>query len=274
MNNERTPDLLPIGIVAKSYGVSENCIRRMESAGLLEPAYISEKSGYRYYDSANISRIGTVLSLRSFGFVNKDIKEHFTHAGDYSALYHGLIEKQRALNYLVEKMSRKLKNFHMYQCEVIEYEETYCCIKKEHIRPSLEAISEISRRMLYETVRSDLPVDYSRAILIKTDCMDYKKFRREQEQDLTFCLPLRKKAEGPYIDRIPAGKVVSFAWSFSDLDYPDIIPLIDELMNSKDLAQVDTLRAAYDIGGYTGDEITAEDTVMHILIPIEQILQE
>ena len=37
---EKKNGLLPIGIVAKSYGISENCIRRMEAADLLEPAYI------------------------------------------------------------------------------------------------------------------------------------------------------------------------------------------------------------------------------------------
>ena len=64
---EKKNGLLPIGIVAKSYGISENCIRRMEAADLLKPAYISRESGYRYYDSANVSRIGTILTLRSFG---------------------------------------------------------------------------------------------------------------------------------------------------------------------------------------------------------------
>ena len=48
-------ELFTIGAVAKSFGVSENTIRRMETAGLLTPAVVKE-SGYRYYDYDNISR--------------------------------------------------------------------------------------------------------------------------------------------------------------------------------------------------------------------------
>ena len=110
---EKKNGLLPIGIVAKSYGISENCIRRMEAADLLKPAYISRDSGYRYYDSANVSRIGTILTLRSFGFVNEDIKEYFESSGNYSVLYGKLLKKQQTLNRLIDKMRRlpmKLQN--------------------------------------------------------------------------------------------------------------------------------------------------------------------
>ena len=49
-------ELFTIGSIAQSFGISDNTIRRMEAAGLLKPALIKE-SGYRYYDTANISRI-------------------------------------------------------------------------------------------------------------------------------------------------------------------------------------------------------------------------
>ena len=91
---EKKHNLLPIGTVAKSYGISDNCIRRMEAAGLLKPAYISPESGYRYYDAANVSRIGSILTLRSFGFVNEDIKAHLNSSGDYSVLYDKLLKRQ------------------------------------------------------------------------------------------------------------------------------------------------------------------------------------
>ncbi len=261
--------LLPIGVVAKSYGVSENRIRRMEAAGLLKPVYVSEESGYRYYDSANISQIATILSLKSFGFVNEDIKEHFSHPGDYSELYRKLQDMQNVINDLVERMGRRIKNTNIYHCEIIEYEESYCLTKKVHVAFSLSAFSEIIRGMLYEAVLMQLPIDYTRAFLIKSDYMDYRKFKKEDEQDYTFCLPLRKKTEGHDIELIPKGKVVSFVWSFPGVDYKDIIPVIDKLLKSKGLTQIDTLRATYDIGGHTGPGVPTEDTIMHIFVPIK-----
>ena len=269
MSNAKEQDLLSIGIVAQSFGVSENCIRRMESAGLLEPAYKSQKSGYRYYDSASVSRINTILALKSFGFVNEEIKEHFTHPEDYSVLYDILLKKQSALNHLIENMRHRLKNNGVFHCEISEYEATYCYTKRTRMVLSLNTLSELARDMFYEAIHAKLPINYNRALLLMSDCMDYRKFQRDLEQDFTLCLPLREAVDGKDILLVPAQKAVSFTWNYPEPDYPDIIPFIDALFKTRKLKQIDTLRASYDIGGHTGSEITAEDTIMHILVPVE-----
>ncbi len=260
--------LLPIGTVAKGYGVSDNCIRRMESAGLLSPAYISPDSGYRYYDSSNISRIGTILDLRSFGFVNEDIMAHFNHSTDYSVLYKKLLYRQAELNRLVDRMSRLVKDEKICHCEITEYEASYYYIKKSRFAPTLGSLSELTDCIKYEAIKSGLPFNYNRSILINTDCLNYKKFKVEHEQVFTICLPLREPAEGPDIIYIPTVKAVSMAWALPGLDYFDIIHIIDNLFKTKDLTQAGTLRASYDLGGHMGDESTLEETIMHILVPI------
>ena len=78
-------NLFTIGAVAKSFGVSENTIRRMESSGLLTPALV-KPSGYRYYDYPNISRIKMILSLRSLGLVYEDMQDYFTSISKYFKL--------------------------------------------------------------------------------------------------------------------------------------------------------------------------------------------
>ena len=267
-NSEKKQTLLPIGTVAKSYGISDNCIRRMEAAGLLKPAYVSPESGYRYYDPANVSRIGTILSLRSFGFVNEDIRAHLNSSGDYTVLYNKLLEKHNALNRLVDRMSHLLKNNGGYCCEIKEYGPSYCYTKKARFTPTLATLSDLTRGILYEAIKSGLPVNYTRAILINTDCMNYKEFRRDLAQDFTICLPLREPVKGPEITLIPSLQVVSVTWSYPGPDFRDIITHIDEVFKAKGLTQSDTLRASYDIGGHMGNESSLEDTIMHILVPI------
>ena len=245
---EKKHNLLPIGTVAKSYGISDNCIRRMEAAGLLKPAYISPESGYRYYDAANVSRIGS--------------------SGDYSVLYDKLLKRQEALNQLVDRMSRLIKNNGFYHCEITGYSSSYCYTKKVRIVPSLATLSNLTCEMLYGAIKSGLPVNYNRAVLLKTDCMDYRDFRTDIAQDLTICLPLRERVEGPEIDLIPAEKVVSVSWSFPGPGYREIIRLIDELFIAKGLTQTDTLRASYDTGGHMANESSSEDAIMHLFVPI------
>lgn len=41
--------LLQIGEVAKIFHVSMGTLRHYEQEGLLEPEYVDEKTGYRYY---------------------------------------------------------------------------------------------------------------------------------------------------------------------------------------------------------------------------------
>lgn len=265
---EKKHNLLPIGTVAKSFGISDNCIRRMEAAGLLKPAYISPESGYRYYDAANVSRIGSILTLRSFGFVNEDIKAHLNSSRDYSVLYDKLLKRQDALNQLVDRMSRLIKNNGFYHCEITGYSSSYCYTKKVRIVPSLATLSNLTCEMLYGAIKSGLPVNYNRAVLLKTDCMDYRDFRTDIAQDLTICLPLRERVEGPEIDLIPAEKVVSVSWSFPGPGYREIIRLIDELFIAKGLTQTDTLRASYDTGGHMANESSSEDAIMHLFVPI------
>ena len=266
---EKKHGLLPIGIVAKSYGVSDNCIRRMEAAGLLQPAYISRESGYRYYDPANVSRIGTILTLRSFGFVNEEIKEHFDSSGDYSVLYSKLLKRQQALNRLIDRMRRFQKNNGIFRYEVAEHGSSYCYTKTLHLVPSLPMFSELSREMLYDAIQSGLPVNYTRAMLIKSDCTDYREFSVDVARDFTLCLPLREQTEGPGIEFIPPEKVVSVSWSYPGIALRDVFSFIDEIFKANELTQAGTLRATYDIGGYMGGESSSEDTVMHILVPIK-----
>ena len=99
--------------------------------------------------------------------------------------------------------------------------------------------------------------------------MDYRLYRRDERQGLTFAIPLRQMAEGDEILYVPSIRVVSFAWNAPAQDYPAILPVIDQLMAQRGLRQCDTLRAAYDLGGYMGKDIPLNDTIMHIMVPFE-----
>ena len=52
--------LFSVGQVTKSCDISRTTILRLESRGLLAPAFIDEKTGYRYYDILNITKIKNV----------------------------------------------------------------------------------------------------------------------------------------------------------------------------------------------------------------------
>ncbi len=52
--------LLQIGEVAKIFHVSMGTLRHYEQEGLLEPEYVDEKTGYRYYGVRQLEVLNTI----------------------------------------------------------------------------------------------------------------------------------------------------------------------------------------------------------------------
>lgn len=67
-------DMLSIGQIAELTGVTRRMIRHWEDEGLINPARVSEFTGYRGYLSAQVGRIQTIKNLRDLGFGLPEIK--------------------------------------------------------------------------------------------------------------------------------------------------------------------------------------------------------
>ena len=58
-------NLFPIGEVSKLFHISVSSLRHYENIGLLNPAYISPDSGYRYYGTEQFEVLNTIRYLRA-----------------------------------------------------------------------------------------------------------------------------------------------------------------------------------------------------------------
>lgn len=261
---------LSIGSIARSFGVSENCIRRIEAAGLLNPAYISEKSGYRYYDSSDIAQISTVLTLRSFGFSNKDIRIFLQNPDDLSVLFHKLQDMQQTITNLLRQMNRRLKTDEPYKCDIINFGEAYCYTKEVLIVPHLNTFSGTTSEVLFEAIKNKLPIDYMHPIVIESLATDYKDFDPGVEQRMRFHIPLRQPVSGKDITYSPPTRAIDIKWSYPGIRYSEVVPIIDRFFESNALEQAGTLRATFDLGNYSVKNADISNTVLHILIPIEK----
>ncbi len=261
--------LLSIGIIAKSLGISESTIRRMEAAGLLTPAAKAESSNYRYYDSGNVSRIIEILMLKSFGVQYADMREHFDHPGDYTLLYHSLLEKQQALNQQIDKLRLRLRADENNLITFIEYHDAYCYTYRVEVVPDLPVFAAIAQQMQLEAIRRKLPINYSLPIMIITECRDYRTFDEDQKQPLTFCMPLRKESDHKDIQLISGRKALSVHLSPPMNNFPELIQRINGLFHSRGLRQKGVMTVTYDVGSYMGQNIPIHSTVLHALIPYE-----
>lgn len=67
-------ELLPIGQFAKQAGLTIHQLRHYHAVGLLEPAFVDNESGYRYYSPAQAARAEAISLLRSLDMPITDIQ--------------------------------------------------------------------------------------------------------------------------------------------------------------------------------------------------------
>ncbi len=64
-----------IGMFASMNRVTIKALRHYDEQGLLEPAYIEEENGYRYYASSQMADLHQILALKNMGFSLEEIRE-------------------------------------------------------------------------------------------------------------------------------------------------------------------------------------------------------
>jgi len=270
MNNNESTELFSIGNIAKSFGVSENTIRRMEAAGLLTPALIKE-SGYRYYDYQNISRIKMILFLRSMGLVYDDMREYFKNPEDFTVVKNKLLYRKYALDVLIDQADHFIKPEVPGKVLIIQHDRI--CLYTKHYQTngplSVRDMERYASDVLAEAVKAKYPVDFARPISILTDCNDYRTFNPYLPLDLTFCIALREDIVNKDTYMMPPRTVLAFAWH-EGMDFNVAMKNINQCMADNHFEQSAPLGATFEIGRHIDNKIKDTGYLFHIIIPCEK----
>ena len=264
--------LLSIGSVAKSFGVNANTIRRIEVAGLIKPAYISESSGYRYYDSNNVMLLAEIFSLRTFGFLYEELRDYYKSPGDYSGLYDKLIEKRQYIDTLIERFHHRLNPSDSQNCQIIHYGEAVCRSMTVTMIPDRELIFDISKEFLFDTIRTGVRINYTRSYMVLLDCMDFRSLSMDAPMNLTFCIPVldNPNAAGPYL-HIPGREALLCTCSDTDSDRQwirSITEMLETVFTEKNLQQTDACRMVFENCGIMGSTSVHFNNAIRFIVPI------
>lgn len=93
---EDLPHLISIGNMAKLHGVSHKTLHLYQEKGLLEPSYVDEQTGYRYYTPDQGSVLDAVNQLQTVGLTLDEIKA-CVDEGTVDFLEEVLQQKERLL---------------------------------------------------------------------------------------------------------------------------------------------------------------------------------
>ena len=110
-------ELFRIGEVAKMFHLSMGTLRHYEKQGLLQPEYLDEKTGYRYYSIRQFEVLNTICYLRVLDFPLSEIAD-FLNNRDLPVIEEKLIaqkqlirEKIAELTQIEKKIDRRLCQF-------------------------------------------------------------------------------------------------------------------------------------------------------------------
>lgn len=67
-------NLMLIGEIAEFFGVSRKAIRIYEKKGIMKPAEVDVRNGYRYYSADQVRQLNALLELKALGFSLDEIK--------------------------------------------------------------------------------------------------------------------------------------------------------------------------------------------------------
>lgn len=269
MSTSSDKELFTIGAIAQSFGVSDNTIRRMEAAGLLKPALIKE-SGYRYYDTDNISRIKMILTLRAFGLVYDDMRTFFEEPWDFTPVYSKLYEKKLLLDVLLENAKLYMKPDNPDELYLISHNELEF-FKRDYpltFPITMSQLDDISAQAFRDAIREKYPIDYNKPLTFMCDCMDYTTFNPLELTELTLMVPLRYKVDMPDAYTVPPSTIVSMPWYYG-ITPAHVLENLNSYMKEHDLKQCGPLSGTFEIGKHAGGSIDSSKYLFHVIIPVE-----
>jgi DNA-binding transcriptional MerR regulator len=104
-----------IGDFARLGGVTVRALRHYEAEGLLSPAHVDVRTGYRSYTFEQLAALDRVLALRDLGFSLADVRELIASEGGIAALAERVRQQRARLTAEVERQASRLRRLEALQ---------------------------------------------------------------------------------------------------------------------------------------------------------------
>lgn len=137
---KREDNLYKIGMFAGMNRVTVKTLRYYDEQKLLEPVYVDDENGYRYYEAGQMAHLQRILALKDMGFSIDDIRRILKGA-DERAL---LLEKKQQILKELATLTAKLAQVESYLAKesvnlaspviVKELPEVIVCSMKQRIQ--------------------------------------------------------------------------------------------------------------------------------------------
>ena len=211
-------ELFSIGEVSKLLGVSIKALRYYDEIGLLKPAYINEKTGYRYYGYPQFQVINRIRFLQNVGLHLNDIKS-ILQDNNVELLLNKLDEQEKIAERERQEAQKKLETAQWYsnyfstglQHEPLHipymhsYSTRYLLVSEFVSGNEMETWTELNR------LQHTPPLDRLDYYLWYVYLLDFHTFSNNRDpQYLGIMLRSAPDFASPHIKKIPPGNYICF----------------------------------------------------------------
>ena len=264
-------DLFTVGQVCKVCGISRSTALRLESRGLLAPAYCDEETGYRYYDNHNINKILQIKAFLEMGLQYDDILEFYSSGGDASGLVKKMKVRLSLLSRTVAEMELWNDNKRHLSCELIEVPD-YVCYAREFTGMSFDDEYKDMYGLCTEAFKKGYRMLATEPMFIIQKRDDFfVGGAGAGELHYICCIPLEPGCASEETTVIPGGKALSILYYGDYKTIRERAPaVLMEKMKELDLKPAGYLRGLCLVAPYMGKEIDPDKFVTRYVLPVKE----
>ncbi len=257
-------NLFTVSQVTKCCGISRATLLRLESRGLLTPIYIDKKSGYRYFDNHNITRILQIKHLLSIGLSYDEVYEYFDTNGTSLKLLNSLEQRMYATKRMYEEMNLRISHRQSLTFETVSLPE-YVCYAREYAGNTAKEKYNVMYALYHEAVEKGLqPLASEPLFTINKNSELFGK----KEEAFICCIPLEPNNAPSDALVLKGCRAFSCLYYGSYDSLPGIRSLFRQKFKELNLKPIGYPRVLGIVAPYTAREFKEENYVSRIAIPI------
>lgn len=266
--NESTYSLFSIRQAARACNLSRSSLIRLEEKGLLTPAYTDEKSGYRYYDTHNISRILQIQKFQWMGFPAEEIRAYYSDGGNADKLLAALEQKLYVLQQQVEEIRLRSHNVPDMSLSIIEIPESICCVRK-YQGALIQDKYHASYDFFHECVENGISLAPKPIFLIneRTDYLEGKI--TSTPYDFYVCIPILPEQAPEDAVSFPACTALSLLVYGNYNNINEAHLYLGEQLHKRRLTPAGYVRSIALVAPYVGREIEPDRYCSQLVLPVE-----
>ncbi len=266
--NESDYSLFSIRQAARACNLSRSSLIRLEERGLLTPAYTDTRTGYRYYDNNNISRILQIQKFQWMGFSPEEINSYYASGGKADGLLDTLEQKLSALQPQIEEMRLRSHNVPDMSLSIVAIPETLCCVRK-YEGALVQDKYHASYDFFHECVEKGIALAPKPFFIIneRTDYLEGKI--TSTPYDFYVCIPVLPEDAPEDAVPIPACTALSLLiyGSYGNLD--EAYLYLGEQVRKRGLTPAGYIRVIALVAPYVGKEIDPDRYCSQLVLPVE-----